>query len=292
MCFWRSFVLTPIDVVKTKVQTNPVKYPSIGSSFKTVLNEEGPQTFFTGWVPTVLGNFVGGAALYALTEFIRRSLTEAAGVDAVALEAPIILVAAGFASAIGAVIICPFEAVRIRSVAQPDYAVNAGDVLTKMLKEEGVGSLLNAIPIFLVRNVPYAMTKFTIFDLSTERMYEAFPAAQEELKLSLLVSLVGGVLGGTAAAIISNPADTVISELKKAKSDISALEAAKGMLERAGISAFFVGLPLRIVFYSLVASMTFVVYDSVRFALGIGSDDLKLYLDVLGGALRDSGSLS
>lgn len=136
------------------------------------------------------------------------------------------------------------------------------------------------------------MTKFTIFDLSTERMYEAFPAAQEDLKLSLLVSLLGGILGGTAAAIISNPADSVISELKKAKSDISPLEAANNMLERSGVSTFFAGLPLRMVFYSLVASMTFVVYDSVRFALGIGSDDLKLYLDVLGGALRDSGSLA
>lgn len=57
------------------------------------------------------------------------------------------------------------------------------------------------------------------------------------------------------------------------------------MLERAGPSSFFVGLPLRMLFYSLIASLTFVVYDAVRFALGVGSDDLKLYLDVLGGAL-------
>jgi solute carrier family 25 (mitochondrial phosphate transporter), member 3 len=97
-------------------------------------------------------------------------------------------------------------------------------------------------------------------------------------------------LGGSAAAIISNPADAVISELKKNKSDISPLDAVNSMLERAGPSAFFVGLPLRIVFYSLVASLTFVVYDSVRLALGIGSDDLMLYLDVLGGALGEAGN--
>ena len=80
----------------------------------------------------------------------------------------------------------------------------------------------------------------------------------------------------------------VISELKKAKSDISPMDAVNIMWERAGISAFFVGLPLRMLFYSLIASLTFVVYDGVRFALGIGSDDLKLYLDVLGGALQNS----
>ena len=103
--------------------------------------------------------------------------------------------------------------------------------------------------------------------------------------MSLLVSLVGGILGGTAAACVSNPADAVISELKKAKSDISPQEAVANMLERGGVSTFFVGLPLRMVFYSLVASMTFVVYDFVRLLLNIGPDDLKLYLDVLGGSL-------
>jgi hypothetical protein len=38
-----------------------------------------------------------------------------------------------------------------------------------------------------------------------------------------------------------------------------------------------------------VASLQLLVYDGVRFALGIGPDDLKLYLDVLGGALSEGG---
>jgi len=154
-----------------------------------------------------------------------------------------------------------------------------------MWNEEGIGSFVNAIPVFLGRNIPYAVTKFTIFDISTERLYEAFPAAQEDIKLSLIVSLVGGIFAGTAAAVVSNPADALISELKKAKTDISPQQGIASMLERGGVATFFAGLPLRIVFYSLVGSLTFGVYDAVRFLLGIGPDDLKLYLDVLGGAL-------
>ena len=86
--------LTPIDVVKTKVQTDPVAYPSIGKSFQTVW-QEGFPVFFTGWLPTFLSNFAGGGVLYALVEFVRRSLSDAAGVDAIRLEVPIILVSAG-----------------------------------------------------------------------------------------------------------------------------------------------------------------------------------------------------
>ena len=284
--------LTPLDVTKTKLQTNPGKYPTFASSFQTILNEEGPGTFFTGWLPTVTGNFVAGAVLYALTEGIRRSLTAAAGMDADSLEVPIILAAAGTAAAAAACFYCPFEAVRIRIVAQPDYGPNSVAVVNRMVFEEGIGSLISAIPVFLVKQVPYAMVKFTIFDLSSEYLYRAFPAAQEDIALSLGVSLVCGVLGGVSAAIVSNPADTVISELKKAKSDLTPQEALQALLDRAGIPALFKGLSVRMVFYSLTAALQFMVYDGVRFALGIGPDDLKLYLDVLGGALAEKGTIA
>jgi len=145
--------LTPIDVVKTKVQTNPVAYPSIGASFATIYKEEGLPTFFTGWLPTFLSNFAGGGVLYALVEYLRRGLSEAAGVDAVRLEVPIILCSAAVAAAVAAVLNCPFEAIRIRTVAQPDYAPNSVEVFKKIVTEEGVGSLFDAVPPFLIRYV-------------------------------------------------------------------------------------------------------------------------------------------
>jgi len=160
--------LTPLDVAKTKLQTAPTKYPNIGSAFQIVAQDEGLATFFTGWLPTLLGNFFAGGVLYVTTEYIRRSLSELAGMDAIALEVPIILAAAAVASSLAAVLSCPFEAVRIRTVAQPDFAPNSVQVLTKMLQEEGIGSLVNAIPVFLIRNIPYAMTKFLIFGTSNK----------------------------------------------------------------------------------------------------------------------------
>jgi len=65
-------------VVKTKVQIYPERYPKILPSFQTVWKDEGPSTFFTGWLPTVGGHFFAGGVLYATTEVIRRSLTDAA----------------------------------------------------------------------------------------------------------------------------------------------------------------------------------------------------------------------
>lgn len=288
-CSGVHLALTPIDVVKTKVQTDPINYPGVVRAFQKVSTDGGIKSFFTGWEPTFLGFFVWGGMSYGLTEFLRRYLAGVAGVDAVSLEVPIILLASGIGSFFGSFIICPFEAIRIRSVAQPDFASNIVKVFNRMVKEEGLMTLFSAVPVFMTKEIPFAMAKFTIFDISTAMLYEQFPAAKEDIQLSLLVSLVGGTLGGFTAAVVSNPADVTISELKKAKSDMGPVQAVRLILDRGGPAALFTGLPLRMVFFALVVSLQFLVYDAVRFALGIGTDDLKLYLDVLGGALSESG---
>jgi hypothetical protein len=133
-CSVAHLALTPIDVVKTKVQTNPVKYTGVISSFKTILKEEGAGSFLNGWAPTFLGYFVWGGVAYTLTELTRRSLQDLAGSNAAALEVPIILAASATAAVVGSVTIAPFEAVRIRAVAQPDYAPNVAEVYSRMVK--------------------------------------------------------------------------------------------------------------------------------------------------------------
>lgn len=288
-CSAVHLAVTPIDVVKTKVQTDPEKYSNVFGSFKKVIDEEGFNAFFTGWQPTFVGFFVWGGFTYVATEFLRRYFIQAAGDAASSNEVLIILLSSGLSALIGAYIISPFESVRIRSVSQPNYGNSSIDVAKRMIEEEGLSSLFSAVPAFWLKEIPFAMAKFTVFDLSTAWMYEAYPAAKEDLQLSLLVSLIGGTLGGVAAAVVSNPADVTISSMKKTKSEMGPLEAATKLVDKGGPPALFRGLSLRMVFYALVVSLQFLVYDSVRFALGIGSDDLKLYLDVLGSVLTQKG---
>jgi len=277
--------LTPIDVVKTKVQTDPKGYPNPISAFQRVVKEEGLATFFNGWQPTFLGFFVWGGFAYIATEFFRSQIAERIGTAATSLEVPIILSAAGIAAFFGSFIIAPFETVRIRTVAQPEYGNNIFAAGGKIFKDEGIGAFFNSVPVFMLKEIPFACAKFTVFDIASTKLYEMYPAASENLQLSLLVTLTSGTFGGIIAAIVSNPADCTISEMKKASTEISPVGAAAILLETGGLSAFFKGLTLRMVFYSLMVGGQFLLYDTVRFALGVGSDDLKLYLDVLGSAI-------
>lgn len=299
-------ILTPIDVVKTKVQTKPETYNrGILGTFKQVLKEEGLGTFFDGWEPTFVGFFVAGGLAFFLTEFFRRYYTTLATniimttqssseITAASmipnLEIPLIVASAATSGFLCCFVLAPFDAIRIRTVSQPDYADNIFGVVSRMITEEGLPSLFSAVPVWFLKEVPYNTAKFLVFDTSTEWLLETYPAAREDILLSLLVSLVGGIAGGITATIVSNPADVVVTELKKAKTDLSPPEAAELLFQRNGIAAFAKGIQLRMVFYSLLVSLQFLLYDAIRIALGVGSDDMKLYLNVLGAALRETNS--
>jgi solute carrier family 25 (mitochondrial phosphate transporter), member 3 len=182
--------------------------------------------------------------------------------QASSLEVPIILVSSAISAIVGTFILVPFESVRIRSVAQPGFGKNFLDVTSRIIEEEGISSLFSAVPPFLVKEIPFTMAKFVVFTLMTRYLYQTFPAAQEDIQLSLLVSLVGGILGGAVAAIVSNPADATISEMKKTKTDMTPIDAAKKLIAKGGYANLMRGLPVRMAFYPLVVSLQFLVYDA------------------------------
>ena len=220
--------LTPIDVVKTKVQTKPDVYNGgVIETFKKVLNEEGAKTFFDGWEPTFVGFFFTGGVAFFFTEYFRRvytsfavsymvtqsSMTEvgAAAVANSSLEIPLVAAAAASSGLLCCFLLAPFDAIRIRRVTEPDFADSIVGVVNRIVKEEGFLSLFSALNAWILKEVPYNVVKFIVFDSFTEWAYAKYPVAQEDIRLSLAVSLVGGTCGGIAAAVVSNPADVIVS---------------------------------------------------------------------------------
>jgi solute carrier family 25 (mitochondrial phosphate transporter), member 3 len=116
------------------------------AAFRKVLASGGPSTFFTGWAPTFVGFFIWGGVTYALTEYLRRQLTSFAGLEAASLEVPIILCASAISGAVGSYILCPFEAVRIRSVALSGTEKTKKNVLEILNKIIEVGTLSSVLP--------------------------------------------------------------------------------------------------------------------------------------------------
>lgn len=71
-CGGTHTMVTPLDVVKCNMQTNPAKYTGIGAGFSTVVKEQGAAGLFRGWAPTLLGYSAQGACKFGLYEFFKK----------------------------------------------------------------------------------------------------------------------------------------------------------------------------------------------------------------------------
>jgi len=132
----------------------------------------------------------------------------------------IYLGASAMAEFIADIFLCPLEATRIRLVSNPSFASGLMSGATRLAKEEGIirGFYSGFGPI-LFKQVPYTMAKFAVQGKAAEVIASNFFQKKvEELTGStkLLVSLGSGVIAGVAAAIISHPADTLLSKVNKA----------------------------------------------------------------------------
>eukprot|EP00438_Fugacium_kawagutii_P009665 Skav216981 [mRNA] locus=scaffold594:161082:162081:- [translate_table: standard] len=107
--------LCPVDVVKTRIQLDPVKYPSgLLSVGKQVVAEEGAAVLATGLGPHCT-SFVHGWLKFGGNEFFKiqfcRSLGDQKAWD---MKTPIMLGASASAEIVADIFLCPLEAARIR----------------------------------------------------------------------------------------------------------------------------------------------------------------------------------
>jgi len=172
------------------------------------------------------------------------------------------------------------EAVRIRLVAQPDFAKGLPDGFKKIVQHEGFFGLYKGLPPILLKQVPYTMAKFVVFELASERIYRALAAAgrpKESLSdgTKLTVSLGSGILAGICAAIISQPADTVLSKINQEKTDAGMTQAIINICKRLGFSGLFLGVGARCVMVGSLTAGQFFIYDYCKMLFGVAPDQLK-----------------
>lgn len=148
------------------------------------------------------------------------------------------------------------------------------DAFPKILKTEGLGGLYKGLPPILLKQIPYTMAKFAVFEFAAERIYKALAAAgkpKESLSENqrLSVSLGSGIIAGVCAAIISQPADTVLSAINKEKTDGGMMKAIGAIIKRLGASGLFLGVGARCVMVGTLTAGQFFIYDYAKMLMGV-----------------------
>lgn len=265
--------MTPIDVVKTRIQLEPTVYnKGMISSFRQVVSKEGAGALLTGLGPTVLGYSLQGAFKFGGYELFKKTFIEQLGYDTASkYKNTVFMGSAALAEFFADIALCPLEATRIRLVSQPTFANGLIGGFGRILKEEGVGSFYNGFTPILFKQIPYNIAKFLVFERAAEAIFGVVGKPRNELSQGVLtsVNLSAGIIAGCAAAIVSQPADTLLSKVNKTKkapgqSTIGLLAQLAGQL---GVRGSFAGLPTRLVMVGTLTSLQFTIYGSLKAAL-------------------------
>lgn len=266
---------TPIDVVKTRVQTAPVgKYTGAHDALRVILRDEGAGTLLKGFGATATGYFLHGAFKYSFYEVFKVILTR--NISASALVPPLhIAAASGFlAECIACILLCPMEAVRIRSVADSAFPSGVGAGLALLFKSEGLQGLFKGLPSILLKQVPYTVGQFMSFEVAVTlvRVLVATFSGLDDAPsptTAAAISTVAGLLAGVMAGIISQPGDTILSKINQGESEGSALAQIARVARALGVRGLFLGLAARLVQVSCMVGAQFFIYDSIKLWCGL-----------------------
>jgi solute carrier family 25 (mitochondrial phosphate transporter), member 3 len=228
----------------------------------------------TGLGATAAGYFVQGWFKFGGVEFFKIQAVQALGErKAWDMKTTIYLGSAAAAEFIADIFLCPLEAVRIRSVSDPTFCNGLSDGFVKMAKLEGIGGFYAGFLPILAKQIPYTCAKFVVQGSVADNIYLSMgkTPADVDATSNLGISLLSGVIAGVASAVISHPADTLLSKVNK--------KGAGGdgpMMQRLGNIAkeigFFklatVGLVPRCVMIGTLTAGQFGIFDTLMSALG------------------------
>lgn len=262
-------MVTPLDVVKCNMQTNPGKYTGIFSGFRTIVAEQGARGLFKGWVPTALGYSAQGACKFGFYEFFKKYYADLAGPEnAKKYQTLIFLAGSASAEFIADVALCPFEAVKVKVQTVPGFARGIADGMPKFVQQEGVAGLFKGVTPLWGRQIPYTMMKFAAFENVVQALYKYVvpkPRAECSKGEQLGVSFAAGYIAGVLCAVVSHPADNLVSKLNATKG-VSAREI---ISEMGWVALFTRGLPLRIIMIGTLTGLQWGIYDAFKVSVGL-----------------------
>lgn len=191
---------------------------------RQIVSKEGAAALLTGFGPTAMGYLAQGGAKFAGYEFFKKQyISLAGGIDkAVDRRTAVYLGASATAEFFADILLCPLEATRIRLVSQRGYASGLTTGFARMAREEGLRGFYSGFVPLLFKQVPFAVGQFSVHEAVNEVIFRAM-GPERKAKLSKLestgVELTSGLAAGAAAAVLSHPADTLLSAINKGAGD-------------------------------------------------------------------------
>lgn len=273
-CGLTHTAVTPLDLVKCRRQVDPKMYKGNFEAWGKIARAEGVRGIYTGWGPTFWGYSAQGAFKYGGYEFFKKFYGDLVGAEnAYKYKTGLYLAASASAEFIADIALCPFEAIKVRmQTTIPPFATGTLNGWGIITGKEGVAGLYKGLYPLWGRQIPYTMMKFASFETAVEMIYAYLPGKKDDYGKAAQtgVSFLGGYIAGILCAIVSHPADVMVSKLNANRQPGEGFGAATSRIYGdIGFRGLWNGLPVRIVMIGTLTGLQWMIYDYFKIFMGL-----------------------
>jgi solute carrier family 25 phosphate transporter 3 len=267
--------ITPLDVVKCRKQINPKIYKSLGDGLSTIKAQNGVKGLFLGWQPTLIGYSMQGFGKFGFYEIFKDVYKKIMGSKAEQYKTVGFLLSSACAEVIADVLLCPMESLKVRTQTSEagKFPSSFGAGFAE-LNKEGINGFYKGLVPLMARQVPYTMVKFGAFENTVRFCYSYIwtkPKSEYSKGTQLTITFLSGYFAGIFCAIVSHPADTMVSKLNNVKSEekVSIGTAVSKIYADIGFAGLWRGLTTRIIMIGTLTGLQWWIYDSFKTMLGL-----------------------
>jgi len=214
-----DMLMHSIDTVKTRQQGDPhipPKYTTLGSSYWTILRQEGVRRgLYGGVLPAFLGSFSGTVLFFGSYEYTKRTLIDMGMVPWLAYFNAGLL-----ADVVASPLYVPSEVLKTRLQLQGRYNnpyFQSGynyrstlHALTSLVRYEGFGAGFYGYKATLYRDVPFSALQFAFYE-QEQKLARAWMGSRD---IGLPLEILTGASAGCMAGVITCPLDVVKTRIQ------------------------------------------------------------------------------
>jgi solute carrier family 25 phosphate transporter 3 len=270
-------MVCPLDIVKCRMQAMPGMYKSVGDGFRSINQAEGLRGFTLGWAPTLIGYSLQGMGKFGFYEIFKDVFKGVAGEqNAKKYQTIGFAISSASAEVIADCLLCPWEALKVKmQTSEPGKFPRSAVVGFNQLKaSEGMNGFYKGLTPLWCRQVPYTVVKFVAFERIVQMFYKNVftkPKSEYSKGSQLMVTFMSGYIAGVFCAIVSHPADTMVSILNKRTSSESTGTQIKQIYGEIGFGGLWKGLGTRIFMIGTLTCLQWVIYDAFKVYCGLAT---------------------
>ncbi|CAM9125935.1 unnamed protein product [Choristocarpus tenellus] len=213
-----------------------------------------------------------GCFKFGLYEYFKDLYSNLAGEEnAYEYRGTIYLLGSASAEFFADIALCPMEMVKVKvqTSVPGTFPTEFGAALAEMRANSveykfPMGSL---VPLWS-RQIPYTMAKFFFFEKVVEGFYTYVftkPKNKYTKSTQLGITFASGYLAGVICAIVSHPADTVVSKMGKGG------QSPGQILKDLGVKGVWGGLGTRVLMIGTLTGLQWWIYDTLKTIMGMGT---------------------